>query len=275
MSMNSVDQNGEVIVGVCTLEIKQDFLLAFANMCTHGAFKAHVFSGMSLLPQARNIIVNTAYEKHPNFTHLLFIDDDMSNFTVEHVVRLFKHNLPIVSGLTVGRRKPHRLIAQFPGDLAVEFINERKIVRVPFTGMAFTLIKREVLDAVKEQSNSADPIWFTMDRESRPSFGVEVQEFVDKQACDILISKITVEEALYKAIKLGQESHIGSTLMGEDVGFCYRAAKKGYDTWVDCGCLIGHIGEQTFDIMDGFKNNETINETCKRTGLIVSEFVPV
>jgi GT2 family glycosyltransferase len=38
--------------------------------------------------------------------------------------------------------------------------------------------------------------------------------------------------------------------MGEDIYFCRKANRKGYDIWLDTGLIIGHIGDCAFTVHD-------------------------
>jgi len=70
--------------------------------------------------------------------------------------------------------------------------------------MAFTLIKREVLDMTRQDYD----IWFTMDREPRLTFKDEWEE---KERELIKFEDRTA--ALREAVEFGQDSHLNSNFL--------------------------------------------------------------
>jgi glycosyltransferase involved in cell wall biosynthesis len=51
--------------------------------------------------------------------------------------------------------------------------------------------------------------------------------------------------------------------MGEDIFFCRKAKRKGYDIWLDTGLIIGHVGDCAYTIYDylGYREQQ---ESLKR-----------
>ena len=128
-------------------------------------------------------------------------------------------------------------------DVAViEYVKAAEPIECTQVGMAFTLIKKEVLDAVQEQTVDG-PIWSNTDRVERKSFQDEVANF---------------EGTFLEAIAMGQNSHIGTTLLGEDISFCRKAIKLGFKCYTHTGVIIGHMGKQSFSIIDTLKQKEAI-----------------
>lgn len=148
---------------------------------------AQMFSGYAvvegtLLPFARNKLLQIVYEKNPDFTHVLFVDCDMCNFTPNHVVRLWQQDKDIISGLFTMRKAPYSVIGNFEyntqGDVVEKYLKTQAVVETDRVGMAFTLIKKPVLDAIKENIGDGKDIWFTMDREERDGLELEIKDFI-------------------------------------------------------------------------------------------------
>lgn len=225
--------------------------------CAHGVFKGRAVSYGCLLPQARNKIIARTFENCPDFTHLMFIDDDMCNFTPDSIGKLWSNNLDICSGLVTLRRPPFKLVHQF-SDLnqqqILEMIQQRKVVQSKFTGFAFCLIKREVFEATREETTDG-PVWFTSDRRDRWTFEEEVEEFIKEK--EIILEAeyhrggIDLEH-LRDAIRFGQNSTRGTALVGEDITFQERIWKAGFKTFVDCSVPVGHVGEFSVDFRHVF-----------------------
>ena len=119
------------------------------------------------------------------------------------------------------------------------------------TGLGFTLIKKAVFEAVQENTHG-DPIWFSTDRSERNSFEVEVEEFISSKKSGLgkNLSDEYITSLIREAIIMGQQSHIGTLITGEDIGLCAKAKRLGFDSWIHCGVPVGHIGSTTFDMRE-------------------------
>ena len=248
--MNSSEVNGKqaqrIVLCICTMKWETKTVAALCNMMTYNYFKGfHILEGC-LIILSRNIAIRRALEKDSDFTHLMFLDDDMANFTVQMVESLVQEDKPIISALVTTRRPPYELVANFKDEASqaiIAKIEKSEIVEVPHVGMAFTLIKREVIDTIGEETPSG-MIWFNMDRGERKNFELERRDFIDK----LMRSSCLNIDILQQAITFGQQSHIGSNLCGEDVSFCRNAERFGFKSYIHCGLVVGHIGDKVFDV---------------------------
>lgn len=233
----------KIVIGVCTLQWEKRAVDSFLDLVTQGEFAGWAIPDSALVAPARNKVIIGALEKCPDFTHLLFIDDDMTDYTVHHVGKLLQDDKDIISALVTARRKPYTMIAPFlkertPTEI-IQLVENNEVVETGFCGMAFTLIKRKVIDNLREDTDGL-PVWFDQDRSPRDSFEDEIQDFIANR------SEFT-EKDLRTSILMGQNSHRGTTLIGEDVSFGRKARKAGFTCWVDCGVSVGHIGQNTYD----------------------------
>jgi len=235
---------------------------------------AHILSGWTipestLIPQCRNKAIDTLYRDQPDFTHLLFIDDDMDGFTPYHVKQLWEADKDVISGLVTQRKPPYKIVACFEGEpnpqQIAEYIKNKEILETSIVGMAFTLIKREVLDEIKEETPDG-PIWFTTDREERPDFPEELDLFIEA----IERSDMSLEWKLKEAAAFGQISHRGNRLLGEDVATCRKIKAAGFSMYVHCGAVIGHTGEHVFDFRHAFQEMQREMEADESKLSIVS-----
>jgi hypothetical protein len=93
--------------------------------------------------QSRNKAVQRMLE-FPGHRWLLFVDDDML-FEDDAVMRLLRHDRPVVSGLTFARRAPY-VPCVYP--ITAEQMASGDLVEVEEAGTGFLLIRREVLEAI-------------------------------------------------------------------------------------------------------------------------------
>jgi GT2 family glycosyltransferase len=163
---------------------------------------------------------------------LLLIDDDMT-FPPDLLKKLrsnednFRYG--IVSALATQRVPPPRALVmrlseQQPPlpdalngiyyDLLVDEVRPGETMPVDATGFAFTLIRREVIEAM------TDAEW-----------GAPFTQYVQW----------------------------GSGGEGEDVNFCRRAGSLGYQTAVDAGCHVGHVGSVVYgyEEFDQWRNQQS------------------
>jgi len=195
----------------------------------------------TLLPTSRNTIVRKALEEFPEFTHLLFIDADMADFHRDHVHHLILQDKPIISALCTARKPPYQVCCEFKspedrkGFVQQLYEKDSTPVEVNGVGMAFTLIKREVFDAIEEPT-AAGPIWFDFDRQPRDTIFTELEELKAS------------ETDPQKFFSLGLNSHIGSPFIGEDISFCYKAGYHGFPSYIAPMCAISHLGEYRANI---------------------------
>lgn len=253
----STEEN-RIIVCLCCLDKPDDnYFNSFISLLIEGLLYRYSRVKGSLLPFARNKALRQVYANDPDFTHVLFIDDDMCNFGPFHLKRLLKADKDIISGLFTQRAPPFQITSAFlnKNKTLVEDIKAGNIGEAYFTGMAFTLIKKKVLDAMMEETTDG-PLWFNIDRLPRDSFETEVEEFVkekiEKYEDIIKIDIDFLKDSLLEAIAMGATCHRGSIPLGEDITFCRQARIMGFEVWVDCGCPIGHKGEKIYDYRDAF-----------------------
>jgi hypothetical protein len=207
--------------------------------------------GGTLLPPSRNDSLKMIYNNCPEFTHVIFIDDDMDDFTHNHILKLVADDKDVVSALTTTRRPPYQLTngltSLYTDQEILDHIKNKNVVEAESVGMAFTLVKRSVLDALREET-PLGPIWFTTDREPRPNFDADVEDFID-QCIDSPASKAS---QLRDAIEYGRMAHVGTVFVGEDIAFSSKVKNMGFTIWTDCGVSAGHIGEHTYDVRHTF-----------------------
>lgn len=249
-----------VVIGIPYLQIDGNFLRSILQVARANIVRGWATVGGTLITAARNKAIEVAYSEEPDFTHFIFIDADMGNFGPQHIVKLVLDDLPVVSALVCMRKAPFTLVLDFGEENnTVEYIHkqikDRSIVRSTHVGLAFTCITKEVLDAIKEETDQG-PQWFTLDRSPRDSFEDEKEKFIrnnletlkDVQDASWLI------DSYEEAISFGQASHIGARILGEDIAFSHRCSKLDIPVFVDCGVSVGHVGEAVFDFRDAFTN---------------------
>jgi hypothetical protein len=127
------------------------------------SFKCLAAETGPLISRARNLIARKFLDDYPGFTHLLSVDTDVS-FSPGDVEALLSTGKPLVGGLYFGRNATGEF---FPVALEIdEDTHQRPIkdipgpkdlVKVDSLGMGFTLIKREVMEALDPDPNALTP----------------------------------------------------------------------------------------------------------------------
>ncbi len=255
----------KIVAGICTLgQPEDDFIDCVVSLVQSSLLYKFCKMTGTLLPFCRNAVIEQVYVRDPDFTHLFFIDDDMHNFNDESLQKLIDADKDVISAFMLKRKPPYQVVHSFKGNTTEQIQEQYALaqpVKVDKMGMAFTLIKREVLDAIREETDRG-PLWFTTDREPRQGFTHEVESFIQStiEKIESTEKEINLKDILYRAIFMGQMSHIGTTITGEDVAFCCKANKLGFETWVHCGVPIGHIGKMSYDM-------RTANPELERVGI--------
>lgn len=139
----------ETMVSLVAYTQAQGFLVTFSyDQRTHRNVARE-----NLLAQARELMVD----------YVFFIDDDMV-VPQDIIVRLAKHDVPVVSGLAFARREPflpiillnhHYPNPDVPGGVVERYETwfdypEDQLVQVAGTGLAATLIRNDALEALSD-----------------------------------------------------------------------------------------------------------------------------
>lgn len=251
--------NPRVVLGIATLQYQKKMVDSLLQLVARneGMVVGWAIPDCCLLPPARNKCIEGAYENNPDFTHLLFIDDDMSGFGPQHLWKLLENDKDICSAIVTLRKPPYKVVTSFidgnSAEEAMGYMQNQELREVRYCGMAFTLIKRSVLDKMRETVTNAKgivkDIWFNNDRSRRESFDGEVESFIESELNGKrVLNREILTETVQKAVLMGRFSHVGTELMGEDCAFCYKAISLGFKIWMDCGVSVGHIGTRAYDI---------------------------
>lgn len=243
------------VFAVCSLHYDPHCVWSLLDLIQSNYFQGHVQINTTLLPNARNLAIRKAIQQNPDFTHLIFIDDDMTDFTAEHAQMLVDSNHDIISALVTMRRPPYTIPitlddnAQFTPESIIEHIKQESILKARTVGMAFTCLTRKVIDATAENTTDG-PVWFTMDREPRPTIAIEANELHDKLKEEFIKGTLSFPQVIQKAVALGMASHLGTSILGEDICFCNRAIRFGFQPYVHCGVIVSHVGSKPITVRD-------------------------
>lgn len=234
-----------IVINIVGYKFCKTFIQKFVELASSGLIDSFQIVDSALLPIGRNMGINATYKEVPDFTHILFIDDDMTNFGIGGLQKLIEADKPIVSGIFTSRRPPFTITSfDKEGDDLQKLLSSDHLIKVRGTGMAFTLVQRQVLDDTKEMvlgdKSEGLPLWFTCDRFARATFYDEVDHFL----AEAKVSDKSTDQLLREAIVMGQTSHIGTTFVGEDIAFCERAKMFGHHTYIHTGVKIGHLIEE-------------------------------
>jgi len=196
----------------------------------------------SHIDRARNVIVNEFIKS--GFSHLLFIDSDLSGFNATHVSAILSHDKDIICGFYPKKRinwksvvkavkagladKDPEVLAKFVGDmvftpaLGADSARDRSIYDLTLLhegGTGFMLIKREVF--LRLRTDNPELTYFG-DGPDKPL----ITAFFD--------AKIDPEEMPYKRF------------LTEDYDFCRLARQSGFAVWLAPWIKLTHHGYYQF-----------------------------
>jgi len=161
------------------------------------------FTNGSLVYNSRTYLVNYALEH--GFTHIMWIDSDMT-FPSDTLLRLFKHDLDIVSCICYSRQGNHSPCA---------YMSVRK--------------------GDKTHSGSLTPIDIKDD----------MPELIEVDGCGAAMMLVKTD-VYKKVGKRFHEWYEPKWNLGEDLSFTERAKKCGFKIWCDTTIDIGHIGSAVY-----------------------------
>jgi hypothetical protein len=188
--------------------------------CDRAGVKCGILLEMneSLLPAGRNRLVAKFLQQDPAFTHLLFVDDDMS-WQPESVLRLLAHGEDFVAGPYVRRDETPSPRWTCKLELEPE-IDGRGLTRAFGVGMGFTMISRVALEKMCRV------------------FAHETYEDLSLPGKHHWLFDIEVRD--------GQ-------INGEDYVFCRKYRETGGTIYVDTTIELGHIGRHEWkaNLADG------------------------
>jgi hypothetical protein len=192
-----------------------------------------------IIHSARNALARLALNDAKNFTHLLWLDDDMLP-EPDALVRLLKHEKDIVGGLYVMRRPPHKPIAYRLNEKReyADFpeVPAEGLIEVDACGTGIMLVNAKVMHLLAECFYNLDwecAFW------KMPHEVYLREQGRRRKAMEPLWFR-------YLSNEHGQE-------LGEDLSFCLNAKDAGYSIWVDCSLRVGHLGQRAFYREDWIK----------------------
>ena len=163
-----------------------------------------IMVGSCYVHRNRNHILTDAVERDVDY--LLFVDTD-SVWMPEDIIRLVNLDKPVACGWYLSRRPlcgesytPVLLHRESKGYRLIKDIPEKPFT-CDATGAGFMLLKKGVVHKMH-------------------SIG---------QPFDMILGS-----------EMGLEKTIYTKLIGEDMSFCYRLQKAGYEIWIDPSVKIGH-----------------------------------
>lgn len=202
------ESNPSVLVGILHTDVTTvAWSLGLRNLQIPG--NIITMAGMPY-DMARNTICMRALEN--GFDYCMHLDSDVIPPS-DAILRLLRHNQPIISGLYCRRSPPHGLPVMLRNGSWVTDYKPGSVVEVDVVGAGCLLIRRDVLEAMPPQRPGAH--WFD-----------------------------------WRVNLKGTEGYDPSECMSEDFTFCLWAKKMlGVKTLVDTSVVCKHIGffETTFN----------------------------
>lgn len=210
----------------------------------------------SIAAWSRNSMVADLYKNGIDYTHILFMDDDMAA-KENHLVKLLSHDVDIVSGLCVGRKYPYRPVVRRWDREKDEFCH---VVEVPpdtlladstiATGAAFTVVSRKAVEMIGD---------FYLDCKFERVYYGDSPRMAEISAGRK--KRFETEKNGWWFQNLPHMSHLGE--MGEDISFGVKAILCGLKVHVDTSVQPGHLGDYPFTYADwaGIRERQKAKET--------------
>ena len=216
--------------GMVTQEFTQS-LLGFLVSCFSNKVNCHIelAGGESLITRGRNHLVSKFMAS--DCTHLMFIDADIQ-FEGDDVIKLLRHNLPVVCGAYPTKSLKERYVINLIDREKVGFFPNTKVTEVADAGTGFMLISRETIEKMQESypelhyEGDFDGGYQTL----RGYSNEEIKE---------------MRKNLYSLFDTVHEPHSDSYL-SEDYAFCKRWRDVGGSIFIDASILLNHIGRHVF-----------------------------
>lgn len=184
---------------------------------------------------ARNLLVQEALKS--DATHILFIDSDMG-FPMDAIKRLLSHDKDIVGVPYPMRRPPYELVG-LPLVVSADG-GYSDLTAMEFLGCGLLLIKATVFRSINA------PWFFETYDYPRPSkfcqFRDSLKDMFPGMPSSVLDS-ILISEAVRNWIC---ESSEIVAMRSEDIAFCEKARRYGFDIWGDMTLVTSmqHIGKR-------------------------------
>lgn len=194
----------------CALSMHAATVLCLAR----GVLLNWVFvNGFSLVQCARDWLT-AEFLSRPEFTHLLWLDDDLG-FDPDAIVKLFESDLDVVGGVYPVKNAASDRFQYVPSGDAVG--NLRPVARLPG---GFLLVKRHAVEAVARRCEYY-----------QVPFGDETRS--TPHVFDVLL----IDDPANPGIKI---------LLGEDYLFCQRLAEAGFALYARTDIHFSHIGRHAW-----------------------------
>lgn len=226
-------------------------------------FSTKFIANESLITRGRNLI-NCIFLSNPSFTHLLFIDADIS-FNPECIIRMIRADLDIVCGAYPKKSLDfNRVISMLEhkdivnkdnievmsADYVVNFKQNEKgeiyikngFAEVLYGGTGMMLIKREVMLSLKDTYSHLNY--------KNDVGGYNLTPEMENNFYSLFDCAICPKTKRY---------------LSEDYLFCQRAVDNGFKIWMDLNCDLIHSGTYHFTGSFGqfLMNMEKINKSLK------------
>jgi len=251
--MEKTDHN-KIVIGLCVHDsIKTATCFNLISMMSTGYFEGIVCTTGTLLPMARSEVVSQIYSFCPDFTHILFIDGDMSGFNQLMVERMVEQDKDIIAPIMTRRVPPFlpavvfdekEEIANLNDFLTIFTKKEKPTIKIESIGMAFTLVKKQVFDTIGTKEHG----WFFTDRRPRVTLKAEMEREIDK--LNTINLDDPIKECFERGVNVGLGARTNTKFIGEDVNFCLEANRHNFSVYCDTSMFINHLGETKYNIGD-------------------------
>lgn len=171
----------------------------------------------SEIAEVRNIILTSWYDQHQQFSHLLFVDDDME-FPTELIIDMLNFGKPLMGTIYAKRKWPAEAVGRAFKEQNIDDIVDG-FVKFQGCGFGVTMIHRHVVRTMLDK----------------------MPELVDEKISGHPgQDAVQAKERLIRAFDPFFDER--GVRLSEDFAFCERWNKCGGEVWCNVDHMVGHIG---------------------------------
>ena len=212
--------------------VTQEYALSMMSL-VHLCFVSNVplnvrlMGNESLITRGRNHLISSFMASE--FENFMFIDADIE-FDPADVIKLLKYNEPFVAGAYPLKTEPTKYVLNSLNNEKHEKYDN--LVSVKDTGTGFMLIKREVIETMKE---AYPELHYETDLDCESFMEINDEKYRDK-----------LKENLFSLFDTMHDKEDKNRYLSEDFTFCKRWKDIGGKIWLDNDINLNHIGRKKY-----------------------------
>jgi hypothetical protein len=192
--------------------------------------------------QGRNDLIGQAVSE--GFDDIVFIDDDVSEWSVPHVLRILSHNVDIVGGCYSKKVDGE---PKWTFHAASDVVDEDGLAPANDVPTGFLRIRTKCLAAIREKFP-----WRSYQHQGEPErfeffpmglVGPGTPEWIVREIAALIKGSNYVSSNAIEVMINARFDASHRQLLGEDVSFCRLARESGLKLYADTKCRLRHLGD--------------------------------